>query len=124
MSRNFFAFSGGFMGLLASFDAYISYRYEAFDPSTVNMQQFKVHAYRLGKPGCLFHRQPHTITSVYSPFYPRNGTIIEARIDEDNPEWVQMVNGRWLQREHLDVQLLEPWPTPEQHQEDKDVASA
>ncbi|KAG5496436.1 hypothetical protein JKF63_02738 [Porcisia hertigi] len=94
----------GFFGVAS--DYYLTHYYHAFDPS--EGRQYVVDWSPIGKPRCQMLLIPNNHYTNYSPWTPKNGDVVLAREVEDEPNFLQLLNGRFVERQTCGVALLRP----------------
>ncbi|CAG9580524.1 conserved hypothetical protein [Leishmania major strain Friedlin] len=87
-------------------DYYLTHHYQAFDPS--EGRQYVVDWSPIGKPRCQMLLIPNNYYTNYSPWTPKNGDVVLAREVEDEPNYLQLLNGRFVERQTCGVTLLRP----------------
>ncbi|AYU81940.1 hypothetical protein conserved [Leishmania donovani] len=87
-------------------DYYLTHHYQAFDPS--EGRQYVVDWSPIGKPRCQMLLIPNNHYTNYSPWTPKNGDVVLAREVEDEPNYLQLLNGRFVERQTCGVTLLRP----------------
>ncbi|CBZ29769.1 conserved hypothetical protein [Leishmania mexicana MHOM/GT/2001/U1103] len=87
-------------------DYYLTHYYQAFDPS--EGRQYVVDWSPIGKPRCQMLLIPSNRYTNYSPWTPKNGDVVLAREVEDEPNYLQLLNGRFVERQTCGVTLLRP----------------
>lgn len=99
-------------GLLAfgifgvSSDYYLTHHYEAFDRS--EGQYYVVDWSPIGKPRCQMLLIPNNYYTNYSPWTPKNGAVVLAKEVVDEPNYLQLLNGRFVERWTCGVELMRP----------------
>lgn len=97
-----------------SADYYVMHYYHAFDP-TREGSRYLVDYSPIGRPRCLLYIKPASCFTNYSPWTPRNGDVVIARPVADYPTFVQLLSGRYVERETCGVELLKPEKQVLQH---------
>ncbi|GET91713.1 hypothetical protein, conserved [Leishmania tarentolae] len=87
-------------------DYYLTHYYQAFDPA--EGRQYVVDWSPIGKPRCQMLLIPNNYYTNYSPWTPKNGDVVLARDVEDEPNYLQLLNGRFVERQTCGVTLLRP----------------
>lgn len=87
-------------------DYYLTHYYEAFDPK--EGRRYVVDWSPIGKPRCHMLLIPNNHYTNYSPWTPRNGDVVIAREVEDEPNYLQLLNGRFVERQTCGVPLMRP----------------
>lgn len=87
-------------------DYYLTHYYEAFDPK--EGRRYVVDWSPIGKPRCQMLLIPNNHYTNYSPWTPRNGDVVIAREVEDEPNYLQLLNGRFVERQTCGVPLMRP----------------
>lgn len=68
-------------------------------------QRWVVDSSPIGRPRPVLYVLPSAHYTVYSPWTPRNGDVVLARAMPENPHWIQLIGGRYLEKETCNVQL-------------------
>ncbi|KPA85021.1 putative mitochondrial 18 kDa ER-associated protein (ERAP18) [Leptomonas pyrrhocoris] len=87
-------------------DYYLTHYYRAFDPQ--DGQRYVIDWSPIGKPRCQMLLIPNSHYTNYSPWTPRNGDVVVARAVEDEPNYLQLLNGRFVERQTCGVPLMRP----------------
>ncbi|RHW68005.1 18 kDa ER-associated protein [Trypanosoma brucei equiperdum] len=87
-------------------DYYLMHYYEAFEPSEGKL--YYIDWSPIGRPRCQIHLLPNNNYPNYSPWTPRNGDVVLARSVPHEPNWIQLISGRFVERETCGVQLAVP----------------
>lgn len=87
-------------------DYYLTHYYEAFDRS--EGRQYVVDWSPIGRPCCQMLLIPNNRFTNYSPWTPRNGDVVWARILPTEPRYLQLLNGRFVERATCGVELMRP----------------
>jgi hypothetical protein len=62
----------------------------------------------IGRPRPVLFVLPSAHYTVYSPWTPRNGDVVLARALPENSHWIQLIGGRFLEKETCGAQLCVP----------------
>ncbi|AIO01268.1 hypothetical protein LPMP_323870 [Leishmania panamensis] len=100
-------------------DYYLTHYYQAFDPS--EGRQYVVDWSPIGKPRCQMLLIPNNHYTNYSPWTPKNGDIVLARDVEDEPNYLQLINGRFVERQTCGVTLLRPLEEVAQYEREEQL---
>lgn len=87
-------------------DYYLTHYYQAFDPA--EGRRYVIDWSPIGKPRCHMLLIPNNHYTNYSPWTPRNGDVVVAREVEDEPNYMQLLNGRFVERRTCGVPLMRP----------------
>ncbi|KAG5470367.1 hypothetical protein LSCM4_03063 [Leishmania orientalis] len=87
-------------------DYYLTHYYHAFEPS--EGRQYVVDWSPIGKPRCQMLLIPGNYYTNYSPWTPKNGDVVLAREVDDEPNYLQLLNGRFVERQTCGVTLMRP----------------
>lgn len=87
-------------------DYYLTHYYEAFDKA--EGRQYVIDWSPIGKPRCQMLVIPNNHYTNYSPWTPKNGDVVFAREVGNEPNYVQLLNGRFVERQTCGVALLRP----------------
>ncbi|EAN89588.1 hypothetical protein C3747_120g615c [Trypanosoma cruzi] len=87
-------------------DYYLMHYYKAFDPS--EGQLYVIDWSPIGRPRCQVHVLPSNHYPNYTPWTPRNGDVVLARTVPNEPNWLQLINGRFVENQTCGVPLAIP----------------
>ncbi|KPI84599.1 hypothetical protein ABL78_6360 [Leptomonas seymouri] len=87
-------------------DYYLTHYYQAFDPK--EGRRYVIDWSVIGKPRCQMLLIPNNHYTNYSPWTPWNGDVVVAREVEDEPNYLQLLNGRFVERQTCGVLLMRP----------------
>ncbi|KAK7198481.1 hypothetical protein NESM_000808500 [Novymonas esmeraldas] len=94
----------GVVGVVS--DYYLTHHYHAFSPE--EGRRYVVDWSPVGKPRCQMLLIPNNHFTNYSPWTPRNGDVVVARDVESDPNYMQLLNGRFVERQTCGVLLMRP----------------
>lgn len=103
-------------------DYYSMHYYHAFDPS--EGRPFVVDTSPIGRTRCQMLLIPNNYFTNYSPWTPRNGDVVVARQLEEHPTFIQLLNGRFLERQTCGVALVRPLEEVERERMEERVTKA
>ncbi|KAH8605118.1 hypothetical protein ERJ75_001654100 [Trypanosoma vivax] len=98
-------------------DYYLMHYYQAFEPNEGRL--YVLDCSPIGRPRCQVHLLPNNHYPNYSPWTPKNGDMVLARELPHEPNWLQLINGRFVERETCGVLLAEPLKDVQQRKEYK-----
>lgn len=87
-------------------DYYLTHHYRAFDPS--EGRRYVVDCSPIGRTRSQMLLIPNNYYTNYSPWTPKNGDVVIAREFDENPNYLQLLNGRFVERQTCGVPLLRP----------------
>lgn len=87
-------------------DYYLTHYYEAFQRSEGEL--YIVDWSGIGRPCCQMLLIPNNRFTNYSPWTPKNGEIVIARTLPNEPRFLQLINGRFVERSTCGVELMRP----------------
>lgn len=87
-------------------DFYLTHYYHAFDP--IDGKLYVIDWSPIGRPRCQMLVYPDTYYTNYSPWTPKNGAVVIAREVHGNAHWMQLLNGRYVEKETCGVTLMRP----------------
>nr|CCC96123.1 unnamed protein product [Trypanosoma congolense IL3000] len=87
-------------------DYYLTHYYEAFEPSEGKL--YVIDCSPISRPRCQVHLLPSNHYANYSPWTPKNGDVVLAREVPHEPNWIQLISGRFIERETCGVTLAVP----------------
>lgn len=92
-------------------DYYLTHYYHAFDAS--EGRWYIVDWSPVGRPCCQMLLIPNVRFTNYSPWTPKNGDRVLARSIPNEPQFLQLLNGRFVERQTCGVELMRPVDPPE-----------
>lgn len=95
----------GFTGL--GIDYYVMNYYQTFDPASEG-QQYVVTVSSIGRRRCQLLMLPNLRSTNYSPWTPKDGDVVVAREVPGEPDYLQLLGGRYVERRTCGVELLRP----------------
>ncbi|KEG15591.1 hypothetical protein DQ04_00031250 [Trypanosoma grayi] len=98
-------------------DYYLMHYYQAFDPSEGRL--YVVDWSPIGRPRCHVHIVPNNHYPNYTPWTPRNGDVVLARDVPHEPNWLQLISGRFIERQTCGVALAIPLEEVQAQQEQR-----
>lgn len=87
-------------------DYYLTHYYQAFDPR--EGQLYVVDWSSIGRPCCQMLLIPNPRFTNYSPWTPKNGDVVVARSLPNEPRYLQLLNGRFVEKYTCGVDLMKP----------------
>lgn len=87
-------------------DYYLMKHYELFPKEEAT--EFVVDFSPIGLPGPTVYNLPDLLYQNFTPWAPRNGDVVLGRISPAHPQFVQLIGGRFVERESCGVELLVP----------------
>ncbi|EPY30078.1 hypothetical protein STCU_00992 [Strigomonas culicis] len=103
-------------------DYYLMHYYQAFDPA--EGRSYVIDWSPIGRPRCQMLLLPNNYYTNYSPWTPKNGDVVIARQIESAPRFMQLLNGRFVERETCGVALMRPLEEVEQERARQAAAHA
>ncbi|CAD2215966.1 hypothetical protein AGDE_05324 [Angomonas deanei] len=88
-------------------DYYLMHYYHAFDPA--EGRRYVVDWSPIGRPRCQMLIIPNNHYTNYSPWTPKNGDVVIARTLEKEPHYLQLLNGRFVEKDTCGVELMRPY---------------
>ena len=73
----------------------------------IPLQKFRAETQRINMNGAVYFSKPEHYYKQWTPWYPKNGEVFEARRQVDYPEWLQLANGRWVNRTDVGIQTID-----------------
>ncbi|RNF27538.1 uncharacterized protein Tco025E_00188 [Trypanosoma conorhini] len=87
-------------------DYYLMHYYQAFDPA--EGRRYVIDWSPIGRPRCQVHVVPSNHYPNYTPWTPRNGDVVLARSVPNEPNWLQLISGRFIEQQTCGVRLAIP----------------
>ncbi|CCW68443.1 unnamed protein product [Phytomonas sp. Hart1] len=87
-------------------DYYQTHYYHAFDPAEGTL--YLVDCTPIGRYRSQMFMLPSNYYTNYSPWTPRNGDVVIAREVESDPNFLQLLSGRFVEKQTCGVPLLRP----------------
>ncbi|ORC87465.1 uncharacterized protein TM35_000222640 [Trypanosoma theileri] len=98
-------------------DYYLTHYYHAFDPSEGSL--YVIDWSPIGRPRCQMYILPNNHYPNYSPWTPKNGDVVLARKVLTEPNWLQLISGRFVERETCGARLAIPLEEVQQQQKER-----
>lgn len=115
----------GLVGLLifgVSGDYYAQRHYIAYDPAEA--EPWVVDWSVIGRPRPTLSALPNEYSKVYTPFGPRNGETVLARVAPEYPHYIQLLSGRFIERSTCGAELCIPLSTLQKQKLELDAQHA